>query len=345
MIRKFVLPLLSGAMLVFAIMHVVRAQQDQPRAEPVITPARSPFDGTVAGVGVVEASTGNITVGAPQPGLVAEVFVQAGEQVAAGARLLCLDDRQVRAEIKLRAAALAAAQAQLARLEGQPRPEELPVSEARVREAQANVVDQENQLRRCQDHYAKKIVGDYEPIHYQQTLQIAREQLARIQAEHRLLKAGSSDLDRAVARAAVTQAQAHVNLAQIELERLTVLAPVAGTILQVNVHRAESVGPAPVVLGQMNPVHVRVDIDAQDIPRFRPNVAARGMVRGDPRRELSLRFLRVVPFVVPKRSLTGDITERVDTRVLQVLYVFDPGKQPLYVGQQLDVFIPAASAD
>jgi HlyD family secretion protein len=47
--------------------------------------------------------------------------------------------------------------------------------------------------------------------------------------------------------------------------------------------------------------------------------------------------------VVPKKSLTGDSSERVDTRVLQLLYSFDPKSlKNVYVGQQMDVFIEAA---
>ena len=46
--------------------------------------------------------------------------------------------------------------------------------------------------------------------------------------------------------------------------------------------------------------------------------------------------------MVPKKSLTGDNTERVDTRVLQVIYAIDTGGRRLFVGQQLDVFIDAA---
>jgi HlyD family secretion protein len=45
---------------------------------------------------------------------------------------------------------------------------------------------------------------------------------------------------------------------------------------------------------------------------------------------------------VPKKALTGASTERVDTRVLQVLYRFHQRKDfSLYVGQQLDVYIQA----
>jgi len=54
--------------------------------------------------------------------------------------------------------------------------------------------------------------------------------------------------------------------------------------------------------------------------------------------------VRIEPFVVPKRSLTGAPTERVDTRVLQVIFKFahDPAR-PVYVGQQMDLYIRESS--
>ena len=42
-----------------------------------------------------------------------------------------------------------------------------------------------------------------------------------------------------------------------------------------------------------------------------------------------LHFVRFEPYVIPKESLTGDTTERVDTRVLQVIYSFDRGDMPI----------------
>ena len=51
--------------------------------------------------------------------------------------------------------------------------------------------------------------------------------------------------------------------------------------------------------------------------------------------------MRFEPYVVPKRSLTGDSTERVDTRVLQAIFSFTRGELPIFVGQQMDVFIDA----
>jgi hypothetical protein len=47
---------------------------------------------------------------------------------------------------------------------------------------------------------------------------------------------------------------------------------------------------------------------------------------------------------VYKRSLTGKNAERVDKRVLQVIYhSLDPGDLPVFVGQQMGVFVRAAS--
>ena len=46
-----------------------------------------------------------------------------------------------------------------------------------------------------------------------------------------------------------------------------------------------------------------------------------------------------VRVVVPKRNLTGDGAERVDTRVLQVIYALPLEAENLYVGQPVDVYI------
>jgi HlyD family secretion protein len=66
------------------------------------------------------------------------------------------------------------------------------------------------------------------------------------------------------------------------------------------------------------------------------------MLRGDPSQGFDLECVRVEPYVIPKKSLTGDNTERVDTRVLQVIYAVKGAKQSLFVGQQVDVFIDEA---
>ncbi len=95
------------------------------------------------------------------------------------------------------------------------------------------------------------------------------------------------------------------------------------------------------MVGNVRPLHVRADIAEQDVPRFFPQAAARAVLRGHAKHSYTLKFVRVEPYVVPKKSLTGDATERVDTRVLQVIYAVLPERGGLWVGQQVDVFIEA----
>jgi len=89
---------------------------------------------------------------------------------------------------------------------------------------------------------------------------------------------------------------------------------------------------------------VRTDVDENDAWRFARGARAIAYLRGNPRMHTELTFVRVEPYVVPKRSLTGDTSERVDTRVLQVLYGFPREQLKVYVGQQMDVYIEAPEA-
>src|SRR5262249_40789606 len=161
-----------------------------------------------------------------------------------------------------------------ARQEAMPRAEELPASEAKVREAQANMADQEDQLRRARlaNNRLAGTVTSEELSRREQVYRMAREQLSRAQAEDNLLKAGAWSVDKEVSRAAVAQARAQLEQTLTDLDRLRVQASVDGQVLQVNVRPGEYVGAPPgqalVVLGNINQLHVRVDIDEHDIPRF-----------------------------------------------------------------------------
>src|SRR5262249_35701735 len=95
------------------------------------------------------------------------------------------------------------------------------------------------------------------------------------------------------------------------------------------------------VMGEVLQLHVRADIDENDAWRVRSGSIAEAAERGNSSRRAKLQFVRFEPYVVPKKSLTGDSTERVDTRVLQAIYRFADRDVPFFVGQQMDVFIQA----
>jgi len=342
------MPVLALLLLAFAVGFVSRTRQPVVGAvsAPVIPPAVSPFAGTIAAAGVVEPHTENIEIGAAVPGVVEEVLVEVGDPVHPGTPLFRLDDRHLRAELEVRRAAAEAARQDLERLKSLPRPEEIPIKESQVEEAQANIERQAFELERVRELFEKESATDDELERAEKTYAVAVAQLKGAQAARDLLRAGSWEYDRAVAAAALAQAQARVRQAETELERMVVAARVVGDVLQINVRPGEYVAaPSPepaVVVGDVRRLYVRADVDEYDIPRFQMNARAYACPKGSSHRKMPLRFVRVEPYVIPKRALTGEPMERVDTRVLQVMYEVELDDIELYVGQQLDVFIEAA---
>jgi multidrug resistance efflux pump len=343
---------LAVVLLGFAVFQVVQGQQKPPKATPPVPPPQTPFGSSVAGAGIVEAKSENISIGSALAGVVTKVLVSHGQDVQLGEILFELDDRQLKAELEVREANLLSAQKQLARLRAMPRKEEVPAYVAKVKEAEANLADMEDQRKRTETLYDRGAAKGENLIHHRMAAALVREQLTRAKADLALLKAGAWKQDVDVQQAAVRQAKAQVEQTRIDLERLKVRAPKAGRVLQINVRPGEYAGAPPgqalVVLGNLDDYHIRVDIDEHDIPRYRAETAAYATLRGEPGKRFPLRFVRIEPYVVPKKSLTGDNTERVDTRVLQVIYAVElppeakkTVKRPLYVGQQVDVFIEA----
>src|SRR3954465_14265850 len=345
---KIGLPILAIALIGFSVHYLAGDKGRCPKLPPPVQPAETPFKNTVAGAGMVEPETENISVGTPLPGIVVEVMVKVGQRVKKAEPLFRIDDRDRKAELEVRKTMLADAKASLARLEAMPRPEELPAAEAKVKEAQADWENWEQQWSRGEKLVADRAISQEEFLERKQSALQARERYNRAVADLNLLKAGSWEPDKQVAKSAVERVQAQINQAQTDLDRLTVRALVDGEVLQVNVRPGEYVGAtagqALIVLGSVMQLHVRVDIDEYDIPRFIPDAPARATLKGQSTDFFPLKFVRIEPYVVPKKSLTGDNTERVDTRVLQVIYAIDTTGKRLFVGQQLDVFVDASPA-
>jgi HlyD family secretion protein len=294
MIRRYLLPLAAVLGLGVAIVFILHDNRPAPVVWPAIASAKAPFPSYVAGTGLVEASSENITVGTPVSGIVTAIYVTWGEPVKAGASLLRIDDRDLQAQ--------------------------LPLAKAKVREAEAGLAQLRSQLKFAQS------VPDPRAI--------SAEELSN--RRHAV----------AIGEAALVSAQARVEQLGLEIDRRTVRALVPGRVLQIKTHLGEwadgsSAGLPLMLLGGDTRLHLRVDIDQSDAWRVRPDAAALAFVRGDPALKTPLRFERIEPYVVPKASFTGESTARADTRVLQVIFSFDPAAFPVYVGQQMDVYIQA----
>jgi HlyD family secretion protein len=309
-VTRYLFPILAVAGLVVAFFVVSLGRHVAAPLNLATIPALPPFDSCICGAGIIEACSENIRVGAPSTGMVEKIFVQTGQAVQQGEPLFRLDTRGPLAELRLQRA-------------------ELEVASAKLTEAETEARDVRAQLA-CAEQ-----VRDARAL--------SREEL-----DKRRNAVATAEARIATARAEVQRHRAKVNLLEVQLERLTVCAPIDGVILQKNIHLGECVligeeGGKLMLLGVANPMRVRVDIDETDAWRFSPGASAIGVLRGNAAVQIPLKFLDYEPYVIPKRSLTGAARERVDTRVLQALYQFDPTGYPVYMGGQLDVYIQASA--
>jgi len=186
---------------------------------------------------------------------------------------------------------------------------------------------------------------------------IAKAQLSKVKDQLQLLR--SIDDPRAVSidelrtkenEVAVAQTQLDHALAdfaykQALLDRHIVRAPCDGVIIQCNARVGELLtfnNSSPIILGDINELQIRADVDEQNACQICSGAKATAYLKNKPEFSLPLKFLRIEPYVIPKRSLTGLSDERVDTRVLQVIYTFNPPEEyPIYIGQRVDVMIEA----
>jgi HlyD family secretion protein len=311
-----VLPALAVAGVVYAAFNISGNLPDRATAAPTVQPPKATGElanaPRVAGAGLVEPASEIIDIGAALSGLVMDLSVAPGDRVEKGQPLFRVDDRAARAQLAEAGAAIAEARAAIAEASA----------------AQKTARQQLDLYRRLDDPAA-----------------VSRAEVIRAEGED---AAATSRLG--LARARLAAAEARRSSIRTELERLTVRAPVTGEILAVNIRPGEFVSTqgggnaAPFIqMGVTDPLHIRIDIDESEAVRVALGADATVSPRGAADVRVKAKFVRAEPLIVPKRSLTNSAAERVDVRVLQLIYAL-PANEDFRVGQQVDAFIPARDA-
>jgi HlyD family secretion protein len=305
-LKNKIIPLLAVAGLLLAVTVAFTSQKKTVAPQPVDPPAKTPFTSYIGGAGIIEANTTNISVGTSIAGIVKDIYVNVGNRVEKGTPLFKIDDRELTADLAVKEAALVKARAALA-------------------EAQAALVDYRSQYALVQNATDNRAVSVDDLQKRKNAVQLYEAKLES-------------------AKAALKSAETDIAYTRSSIERLTVRASVTGEVLQVNIqpgeYAATGVLDTPLMrIGNLDNLYVRVDIDENDAWRFKPGSRAIVFIRGNSSLKADLSFVRVEPYVTPKKSLTGSSSERVDTRVLQVIYSFARKDLSAYAGQQVDVSI------
>jgi len=290
-----------------------------PVSQPIIPPSISPYKHFISGAGIIESASENIGLGTMVSAVVTKVLVKKGEIVTQGTPLFNLDSRQAVADLQVKLAQLESAKTGL----------EQAMASLKLAEDEFKLVD---------------VLTDKRGV--------TKDELITRQDNVIIAKAGVDN-----AKALIKTAEAQVKEAQVLVGFYTVYAPIDCEIMQINVHPGEYAATNPLtiattapsaptpqalmLIGNVDTYHVRVDVDENDAWRFKKDEPAVVFLRGNPEYHTDLKFQYIEPYVIPKASLTGDPTESVDTRVLQVIYSFDPKAMPVYLGQEVDVYIRA----
>ncbi len=343
-LKKIILPLLALIGLALGLVAVFHAMQTPPTPPIPYPPPTAPYEHSVAGEGIVEASSRDILIGSPVTEIVDAIYVTPGDRVEKGAPLFKLDTSVAMARLKEREASYERAEQEYQKLLDLPRLETVPPERAKVKLAEADYINRmtqfelvdklENPRAVSRDEYNQR---KYEALAAKYRLEEAEEVLS-------LLLAGSWIRDLEIARAEVKEAKAQLETAQSQLEEYTIKAPLDGMVLRVNTNVGELV-PANelntplIIFGCVDPLHIRVDIDEEDVWRVKCGAKGIAYMRGNSRINVPLTYVRLDPYLVPKANLTSDTTEKVDTRVLQLIYRFDRDDKPIFPGMLMDVYV------
>jgi len=329
---------------------VATNKQTLPELPPVREPSMNPFGRGIAALGIAEPGSRTVAVLPPEPGLVVSVGADVGSQVKTGDVLFVLDTRVLEAELIKAQASARVSRDELARLRSLPRVEDVAPVQAMVAKAKSAEQERTESLERVANAGTQSGANDWDIRRERLALDQARAATMQAEAELARVKSGSSRQELAVAEAQAELGAAQVRAISLLLERQTIRAMRDGTILRRNVEAGEFASSDParpaMVLGDLSTMHVRAQVDEEDIGLLQrarstqKNLRVLGRLRGAVVEDFELSLVRIEPFARPKTNLTSGTTERVDTRVVDVVFaVTSLPPTGLICGQAVDVFV------
>ncbi len=331
----------------------------EPTLPPAFNPATNPYPNGIYAEGIVESeqtSGENINVYPEVPGTITKILVSEGQAVKKGDVLALLDDSIQRAATEQLQSQAQAASTLLDELKAQPRKENLDVAESQVAAAEAGLKTARDELDKQQAAYSlnprsiSKDALDTAANAFataQANLEVARKQ-------RDLTKAGAWSYDIENQRKQYDALTKSYLSASALLAKYTLRAPEDGVVLAINPTVGSFVstqGSYDTYTQAMTPVlvlgspharlNVRCYVDEILVPRL-PDPAkmqAQMSVRGSSVK-IPLKYVRMQPFVSPKIELSDQRLERVDVRVLPIIFRLDrPKDVTLYPGLLVDIYI------
>jgi HlyD family secretion protein len=333
-----------------------------PKAQPpLFAPAANPYASGIYANGIIESDQAhgeNINIYPEVAGAITQILVVEGQRVQRGAALLTIDDSVQRALVEQQQAQAGAALATLQELRAQPRRENLDIARAQVDSARATLKNAQDQLAKQQrafDMDARAISADALDT-ARNAAHIAASNLEVAERQYDLTRAGAWVYDIHNAERTYEALQKAWQSSAALLAKFTLHAPADGLVLAVHsgvgsyvsaqgAYDSYTQGFNPLIVMGLPQDHLQVrayidEILVHQLPEAK-SIKAQMVVRGTGE-HVPLDFVRVQPYISPKIELSDQRQERVDLRVLPVIFRFaKPPGVTVYPGQLVDVYVAA----
>jgi HlyD family secretion protein len=291
--------------------------------------------------GRVEPWSGEIKIAAPVVGRIGEVLVKVNDKVFAGEPLMRLEDDETRAR-------LPAAEAQVA-LRKRARNDQRPSGRAaNRRQAEDAVADTEQTVVEARSTLDNAAAAKRAESGSDADIDTARAKLTRAQDRLKQQKADLRRIETDFGAPLPSQTEGQLNIARAELlgieaaiEKMTIRAPIAGTVLQINAKPGELATPAAaqplLLLGDISAMRVRAELDERDFGEIKIGQAVLVRAAAFREREFAGKVLSIAPIVQSSRISSRDQRNLTDVSVAEVMVdLAEPG--PLAVGMKVDVY-------
>jgi HlyD family secretion protein len=285
-----------------------------PKSEPpAFKPASNPYRSGIYANGIIESAQqagANVNIYPEVSGTVMKILVSEGAQVKNGTPLIMLDDT---------------------------------VQRSTAESAKASVAVAEAALGNVQSQYEKlKVSWNLDPR------SVSRDALDTASNAVRSAKA-SLELTRKQYEAAKALLGKYTLTARQDGMILAINTSVGSYISSQGGYNSYTSGYVPVIVmgNPDNSLQVRCYVDEILIQRLPEpkRISASMSIRGTTIK-IPLKFVRFQPNVTPKIELSSQRTERVDVRVLPLIFSFEkPENLTLYPGQLVDIYIGEQAAN
>ncbi|QDV43272.1 Inner membrane protein YiaV precursor [Stieleria neptunia] len=335
---------LGAGILIIADQHEKANDHPLPRpkiASPVAVKA------SVHAAGRIEGKTENVLIRPQFPGRIHSVLVSRGSRVDEGQVLFRLESKRYEAQRDLALAMLSAARANRMRLIAGARESEIEAAKQETVAAEARYESSRTRFERASKLLERNAISSQELEDRRADHDTNFALLLAARERYETVKADPRMADLMAADAEIASAEAQLEMAEIDLQRCSIVSPCPAIVLAVDINPGEWISPEmpepALVLSNTERLRVVADVDERDALAVRPGQSCKISVDALPGQFFPGVVAEIEPRMEPKKIYGGWAGERNETHTRRV-WIDLTTDATLPIGLPVEVMISGASS-